>query len=456
MDWKWVFDGIGGALIAAFVGVFCGYKLGVIKKSLIQKQKAGNNVTQQQTGNMHIINNNDKTNDNNKVNSPEQSQIVRNNLTPNQQKNQDYINEQSQKAGNNATQYQFVNIEQGIDEKRAREIYQENFKIAKRDFTQEACEIANNRINKFENQLMTRMTKIDGALNAFADPGFQILLKNAQITAAETERPKDYDLLSELLIRRFQKGKIRGVRAGINHAVSIVSEISDDALLGLTITSAVMRVSPVLGNVYAGLDVLDNLFGKLMYGDLPTGNNWLEHLDLLNAIRINSFGKLKKFKQYYSEQFFGYTAVGLKQGSENYNKAVELLETVGLRILVPHELNNGYVRIPISNFNTLDSLRINTPHVSSDNKLIMQSIPFTEKQKNVIKNIFSLYDKDPIQEEKVISQFIIEWDKRKNLKKLREWWECIPSLFSITPAGLVLAHANAKRCDSAIPEFNEF
>ena len=97
----------------------------------------------------------------------------------------------------------------GIDEKRAREIYQEMNLQLRKDYSQEAINIANSRVTEFENRLMPKMQEVSGALEAFADPSFQLLLVEAQKTAASTERPADYDLLSELLIHRFQKGENR-------------------------------------------------------------------------------------------------------------------------------------------------------------------------------------------------------------------------------------------------------
>jgi len=42
------------------------------------------------------------------------------------------------------------------------------------------------------------MEEVNGALEAFADPSFQILLVEAQKATVSTERSADYDLLSEL------------------------------------------------------------------------------------------------------------------------------------------------------------------------------------------------------------------------------------------------------------------
>lgn len=150
-------------------------------------------------------------------------------------------NKQNQKAGDNSQQLQADNmiVHLGIDEKRAREIYQEMNLQVRRDYTKEALEIANSRVTEFENKLLPKMDAVDGALEAFADPSFQLLLVEAQKTAASTERPADYELLSELLIHRFQKGENRITRAGISRAVEIVDKISDDALLGLTVFHSV-------------------------------------------------------------------------------------------------------------------------------------------------------------------------------------------------------------------------
>ena len=100
------------------------------------------------------------------------------------------INSQSQKGGDSSTniQTQQMVVHFGIDEKRAREIYQEMNLQLKNDYTQEALNIANHRVAEFENSLMPKMTQVEGALEAFADPSFQLLLLEAQKTAAATER----------------------------------------------------------------------------------------------------------------------------------------------------------------------------------------------------------------------------------------------------------------------------
>lgn len=146
---------------------------------------------------------------------------------------------QVQKAGNNAQQMQaeIINITNvsGIDEKRAREIFNEMYAIARKDFTQDAYQCANERVAKFEEALMPKMLKVEGALQKFSDPSFQFLITEAHKTAASTEREADYDLLSELLLHRVKKDKDRKVRVGIKKAIEIVDQVDDDALCALTV-----------------------------------------------------------------------------------------------------------------------------------------------------------------------------------------------------------------------------
>ena len=99
---------------------------------------------------------------------------------------------QAQKAGDNSQLMQAgtINIYNGIDEKRAREICAETYAVARRDFTAEAYACTNERVQQLEDSLLPKMQQIEGALSAFADPSFQLLLASAQRTAAATYRAR--------------------------------------------------------------------------------------------------------------------------------------------------------------------------------------------------------------------------------------------------------------------------
>ncbi|WP_421190667.1 LPO_1073/Vpar_1526 family protein [Aeromonas sanarellii] len=367
------------------------------------------------------------------------------------------INNQSQKSGNDSTnlQVQQMVVNVGIDEKRAREIYQEMNLQLRSDYTQEAFVIANNRVKEFEDRLMPKMAQVEGALGAFADPSFQLLLVNAQKTAAATERPADYDLLSELLIHRFKKGENRIARAGISLAVDIVDKVADDALLGLTVMHAVENFIPLTGDINQGLDVLNSLFGKILYSKLPVGQEWLDHLDILNAVRLNPLGGLKKIGQYYTEILPGYVDVGIKKNSENYNRAMEIIKGAALPVntLIEHDFNNDFVRICTRDKSCFNELTINVANPYFGGVTYSQ-IKISKEQIDALESIYDLYSNDGNEKSLNIEKFIFEWDKRPNLKILREWWDNINMSITTTSVGKVLAHSNAQRCDKTLPPLN--
>lgn len=361
------------------------------------------------------------------------------------------MTKQSQKGGegSNNFQAQQMLVQVGIDEKRAREIYNEKNLQLKKDYTEEALEIVDKRISEFENRLMPRMENVKGALEAFADPSFQLLLVEAQKTAAATEREADYDLLSELLIHRFQKGENRMARAGINRAVEIVDEISDDALVGLTAFHAVSTFLPVTGDILQGLDVLDRMFGKLLYAALPTSRDWLDHLDILDAVRLSSFGGLKKVEQYYAEQLIGYVDVGIKKNSDDLKKASDLLRENGLPkgLLIEHTFNTDYMRISIPNRKQIESLQLVTQQYS----FTPIQTPLTQNQKNALNSVYNLYENNSSVKSENIRLFTEALNKKSNLRAIKAWWNNLDLGVQVTSVGKVLAHSNAQRCDKTLP-----
>ena len=363
---------------------------------------------------------------------------------------------QVQKAGNNAQQMQaeIINITNvsGIDEKRAREIFNEMYAIARKDFTQDAYQCANERVAKFEEALMPKMLKVEGALQKFSDPSFQFLITEAHKTAASTEREADYDLLSELLLHRVKKDKDRKVRVGIKKAIEIVDQVDDDALCALTVAYTIERLFPATGSIIRGLKILEKVFSKLCYTKLCQGKEWLDHLEILDAVRLDHISSLKDLDLFYAEQLDGYVCVGIKKESEDYQKALSLLSSGNLprELLCDHELLEGYVRLPVINKKQIGSLKLVNKQISSG-KLVELPSEISNEQRSILEQIYDLYDKNEEQKKMVTENFSLEWKKRETLSSLLKWWNDIPMAFDITTVGTVLAHANAQRCDSSIP-----
>lgn len=366
---------------------------------------------------------------------------------------------QKQEAGANSQQIQAGTIifNGGIDEKRAREIVDEKLHEVMNSYSQEAHSTAISRINQFANDLIPKLVK-EELLGELKDPSIQILLSAAQKAAASTERPADYELLSELLIHRVKKGSDRNIRAGVSRAVKIIDEISDEALLGLTVAHSVRQFTPITGSVKDGLKALDDLFGKISYDLLPVGIEWINHLEILNAVRINSFGSLKKINQFYSEKLSGYINVGIDKSTDNFQKAITIAKEANLPddILCDHELKEGYVRLSIPNINNLEMVVTKTVFCGDQNgKKVQMLLPFTmqlsDEQITAVKRIHALYSKDTTTETENSAKFMNLWDEFENLKMLKNWWDSIPVSFEITSIGRVLAHANAQRCDPTLP-----
>ena len=360
---------------------------------------------------------------------------------------------QIQKAGDGAQQVQAetINVYNGITEARAREIFSEMNDIARQSYTQDAYELAWKRVGMFEELLMQKVEKVNGMLEAFADPSFQFLLTEAQKRAAASDRDADIEMLTELLVHRVEKKSERKIKASISKAVEIVDQIDDDALCALTMLHVVNIYTPVTGEITEGLSVLNALWESVYYMELPSDNEWAQHLDILDAVRVSSIGTFKKIRDIFAEKLSGYVCVGIPKESDKYKTALELLKKVNLNqsILTDNELMDGYVRLRTKNQCDL----INCSVTESDmfgNPIIERKI--SDVEIDTINQIFDLYESDSSKKQQVKNEFIKLWDSYEYLVKVSNWWDALPHSISITPIGTVLAHANAQRYNKKIPK----
>ena len=161
---------------------------------------------------------------------------------------------------------------------------------------------------------------------------------------------------------------------------------------------------------------------------------------------------VKKINEYYPEQLSGYTDVGIIKGSENHNRAIELLHNHNLpeSILIEHVFDHDCVRLCVRNRYGLDEVHLSR-RLNYFGGAVYQNEKLSEEQKNALRGIYDLYSNDVDKKQQNIKAFMSEWDRRPSLKKLREWWDQIPTVFTITSVGKVLAHSNAQRCDNSLP-----
>lgn len=351
-----------------------------------------------------------------------------------------------QKAGNNSVQIQAGNITLGITEERARAICDEKFELAKKEFTQEAHRVAYERIKKFEEILIPKVHAIDEHYRMFSDPEFQLMLVSAQRTAATTDRPADYELLADLLAHRVENGSERHVVAGIRKAIEVVNDLTDEALLGLTVFYSVDRFSPASPDIITGINILDDMYGKLIYGNLPAGHQWIEHLDMLNALRISRSERFCNARELYTRLIDGYAVTGIEKDSQYYKKAIIKISENKLpsSVLVDHALNEGYVRVNIVSKRYINSLI----QVVNGKEVILN-----ESQKDAVNSLFELYSVDSKLKKKVIDSLMEQLEKRVNIKKIIEWYNGLPLAFRFTPIGNVIAHVNSRGYYEKIPPF---
>lgn len=350
---------------------------------------------------------------------------------------------QTQTAGDNAVQTQIENqtnnsstqvFNYGASPSEvvsiATNVFNSMYAITAKNYAEIATATVNDRIEKFGYELFPRLEKVEGALAKFKDPKFEFLLRDAQVSAAKTDRQEDLGMLSELLACHVLKGENKKIDAGISHAIKIVDEIDNDALCALTIVCAFQFYSPVSGIIKDGLKTLNELFGKLLYLPLPKGMDWLDHLDILGALRISSL-KLRNPKKFLCSKYGEYACTGLKKGSNEYNQACILLNDnkISQSVLVDNDCLNDYVRLNIVNVNDIKP-----------------------QYQECIKNIREMYTKDNTLINEVQNNFINLWDSYDNLKVIRNWLDTIPKGFEISYVGRVLAQTNAKRIAPTLPD----
>ena len=358
--------------------------------------------------------------------------------------------EQQQKAEDYSNQIMVSgNLNIGITENQARDICRAECAIALQNWAFQAGAFAEARIQKLEDKVLPKMLSYDNKLSIFGDPGFQILLRRAQIVAASSERENDYEMLSDLLLHRAEQHENRERRLGISKAIEIVDQIDDLALIALSIVYAVSKFTPTSNRLHDGLNILNNLYGKILDGHkLPTDSSWMEHLDLLSAIRLGTKGlqSFKKMEEYIPEQLNNYFEAGLQTDSDDYKLVIEKFKSsaIPLSCFEPHPLKDGYVRLTTPKEIDNISLFLQTPQGTIQ-------IPLSEQQKKAFKFANEINFRLNCKDSEMTKSFWNIWDHYQYLKEVRMWWNKLEDHFSITPVGVALANAYIRGKEHTVP-----
>ncbi|WP_329935179.1 LPO_1073/Vpar_1526 family protein [Slackia isoflavoniconvertens] len=362
---------------------------------------------------------------------------------------------QVQKAGSGSTQFQAqtIIVQQGITEERARAIVSEQMTQSLDAYSNEARIEVEKRLDVFQNTLFERIESRGAELlSAVKDPSCQMLFRKAALTAASADRDSDYEVLSELLIHRFERKHDRHVKAGVTRAVEIVDQVTDDELQALTLALAIATWTPITGDILQGLDVLDDLYDKLLVSDLPTGTEWVANLDILDACRPVHFQAVPSYEEILSGSLPGYFCDGIEVKSDTHNRVLKILEEAMLPasiLLVPHQLNPGFMRVPVKNEQSIESMSL----IATSAEGINVETPFTEEQIAAVKTAYQLSLGDKCRDS-ISERFKEEVKSRGSLRIASEWWEQQKLAVSVTPCGRALAHANAKRVYPGLPDID--
>lgn len=393
------------------------------------------------------------------------------------------INKSEQTAGDNSTQVQAGTVNNyynttnivGIDETRARDICKEEYAIAKANWTHEAQGIVQERVMALEDKIMPKMKQHDETLRIFGDPAFQLVIRKAQMSAASSGEERDLDMLSELIVHRAEQNGNRERTLGITKAIEIIDQIPESSLVGLSIFYAINRYVSEAFDIHIQLRTLDDLYKQILCGvNLPIGNQWIENLDVLSAIRIGSSGieSFKKMEEFLSNKL-KHLPIGIEWKSKEYNEILLELGAVGLndpkeKIEVSNEQNRGNTNtvnltLPLFKEHPLREgflLCTCSPELFSEGNTIIATgnngsqelqIPLNQEQFLAFKHLSEITYKDGRNIDSLKTNLIKEWDKFENLRNVRIWWNQLPMPFTITPIGVAIANAYIRTKYPTIP-----
>ena len=353
-----------------------------------------------------------------------------------------------QKARDNVLQLQVETMNVGLSKLDVENMLKQERELLMRDMQLLAIEEMDKRLSIFGNIALEKIVKAE-VTNSFSDPAIQIFLRDTERAAVSSERELDYEVLSELLIHRVENKNDFTKKAALKKIVDNISLISDEALLGITLLFLAESIFPMSGNIEEGLQAIDDMYKNIISNnELPHTQDWINNLEILGLVKIVPFTAKMRLDDYYFKSLNGYFCTGIKKDTEQYSNSVDKLKSVSLPLdlLSPNNMIDGYVRLPISKLKDFDNLRIfdHSTH---------EYISLNEEQKNVLDSICDDYDKSFEASNTVKDNYKKLFENYTEIQKVISWYnEYTKSDISLNLAGEVLAHCNAKRLYSSLPD----
>lgn len=347
-----------------------------------------------------------------------------------------------------------IQVNNGISEQQLKEVIHSEIELELQNQQILAEDKAREKLLKLSESVLPKLVKAE-MIDAFSDPTIQMFYRETQKTAICSEREIDYSVLSELLVYRINNKGNFEKKASITKAVEIVDKISDDALIALTIKYC-QTFSPISGNITEGLNALEEMYQNILKGfTLPENQNWIDNAEILGVIRIESLSNMLRLEDIYYKSLVGYVSKGIEKESELYQETINKLKSNNLPIdiLVDHELNPNYVRLNIVNKNFIKNIMIRTMKNCANGKMIFEDTELSNKQINILEEIFESYINDKTLEKEIKDNFIRKLNAYPYISKVLKWWNSNtkPAII-LNSTGRVLAHTNAKRLFDKMPD----
>lgn len=358
---------------------------------------------------------------------------------------------QIQKAGDNASQIQTKTLVQniGISEERVYDIVSAACDKAIESCLMESRLAVEQRLNSFKDELYVIVGNQLQLFESLREPSCAATLGAAANAAARTNSAADHQILAELLVKRFESPSDRHVATGVTKAIEIVEFLTDEELAGLTTLHVARSFTPASGDIKNGIESLAGLFDALPLDHLPDGQDWIDDLDILGAVRFSSIASLMPFHEFQFKQLDGYTVCGIKAGSDKEAEALDKLSEAGLsaELLVEHELNPGYKRLSHRYIDNFENLTLTSPSDPSK-----PSVGLSDSQIEAFHHICNL-SQDNSRDEVIKDNLKKEMLRYPSLATLINWWDSIRLAPRLTSVGRCLASANARRLKPELPEF---
>lgn len=358
---------------------------------------------------------------------------------------------QIQNAGDNANQIQTKTLVQniGISEERVYDIVSAACDKAIESCLMESRLAVEQRLNSFKDELYVIVGNQLQLFESLREPSCAATLGAAANAAARTSSASDHQMLAELLVKRFESPSDRHVATGVTKAIEIVEFLTDEELAGLTTLHVARSFTPVSGDIKNGIESLAGLFDALPLDHLPDGQDWIDDLDILGAVRFSSIASLVPFLDVQFKELDGYTVCGVKAGSDKETEALDKLSEAGLsaELLVEHELNPGYKRLSLRYIENFENITLNLPSDPSGS-----NAGLSDSQIEAFHHICNL-SQDNSRDEVIKDNLKKEMLRYPSLAALINWWDSIRLALRLTSVGRCLASANAGRLKPELPEF---